>query len=67
MSAQLPCALRTRFQKLIEEGLSGRAAALRLKLSASTGTRWARSVRTRRRLHLAYPGHCAGEIDKGFV
>ncbi|MDF0603978.1 hypothetical protein P1J78_25040, partial [Psychromarinibacter sp. C21-152] len=28
-----------------EEGLSGRAAASRLKLSASTGTRWARSVR----------------------
>lgn len=47
MSAPLPGALRTRFQKLIEEGLSGRAAALRLKLSASTGTRWARSVRTR--------------------
>jgi transposase len=47
MSAPLPDALRTRFQKLIEEGLSGRAAALRLKLSASTGTRWARSVRTR--------------------
>jgi transposase len=47
MSAPLPSALRTRFRKLIEEGLSGRAEALRVKLSASTGTRWARSVRTR--------------------
>jgi len=45
MSAPLPLALRTRFQKLIEEGLSGRAAALRLKLSAATGARWALQVR----------------------
>ena len=47
MSAPLPDALRARFQKLIEEGLSGRAAALRLKLSPATGARWARQVRTR--------------------
>ncbi|QBY00384.1 hypothetical protein E2K80_06205 [Rhodophyticola sp. CCM32] len=40
MSAPLPDALRARFQKLIEEGLSGRAAALRLKLSLATGARW---------------------------
>ena len=46
MSAPLPSALRARFQKLIEEGLSGRAAAVRLKLSPATGTRWARQVRT---------------------
>lgn len=40
MSATLPDALRARFQKVIEEGLSGRAAALRLKLSPATGARW---------------------------
>ena len=40
MSAPLPAALRARFQQLIEEGLSGRAAALRLKLSPATGARW---------------------------
>lgn len=33
MSAPLPNALRERFQRLIEEELSGRAAALRLRLS----------------------------------
>ena len=31
---------------MIEEGLSGRAAALRLKVSPATGARWARQVRT---------------------
>ncbi len=36
MSAARPEALRTRFQRLIEEGLTGRAAALRLKLSPAT-------------------------------
>jgi len=45
MSAPLPNALRTRFQRLIEEGFSGRAAALRLKLSPATGARWALSIR----------------------
>lgn len=47
MSAPLPNALRERFQRLSEEGLSGRAAALRLKLSPATGARWARQVRTK--------------------
>ena len=47
MSAPLPSALRTRFQRYIEEGLSGRAAALRLKLSPATDARWARQVRTK--------------------
>ena len=47
MSAPLPSALRTRFQRYIEEGLSGRAAALRLRLSPATGARWARQVRTK--------------------
>ncbi|WP_271952220.1 transposase [Ruegeria faecimaris] len=47
MSAPLPRALRARFQQYIEEGLSGRAAALRLKLSPATGARWAHKIRTR--------------------
>ena len=45
MSAPLPNALRARFQNLVEEGLSGRAAALRLKLSPATGARWKRAIR----------------------
>ena len=45
MSAPLPDALRSRFQRLIEEGLSGRAAALRLKLSPATGARWGLAIR----------------------
>ncbi len=46
MSAPLPLALRTRFKRYIEEGLSGRAAVARLNLSAATGARWGRLVRT---------------------
>ena len=45
MSAALPMALRARFQEHVEEGLSGRAAAARLKLSAATGVRWLRKMR----------------------
>lgn len=45
MSAALPMALRLRFQEYVEEGLSGRAAAARLKLSAATGVRWLRKMR----------------------
>ena len=45
MSAALPMALRTRFQEYIGEGLSGRAAARRLKVSAATGVRWLRKLR----------------------
>jgi transposase len=45
MSAPLPSALRARFQRYIEEGLSGRAAALRLKVSPATGARWALAIR----------------------
>lgn len=47
MSAPMPHALRARFQRYIDEGLSGRAAAARLKLSAATGSRWARAIRAR--------------------
>ena len=45
MSAPLADALRVRFQRYIEEGLSDRAAALRLKLSPATGARWALAIR----------------------
>lgn len=45
MSAPLPDALRSRFRSLIEEGFSGRAAALRLKVSPATGVRWAEAIR----------------------
>ena len=45
MSAPLPSALRARFCEYIAEGLSGRAAAARLKLSAATGVRWQRKLR----------------------
>lgn len=45
MSAPLPEALRMLFQRLSEEGLSGRAAVLRLKLSPATGARWSLSIR----------------------
>ena len=45
MSAPLPSALRAQFQKYIEEGLNGRAAALRLKLSPATGARWGLAIR----------------------
>jgi len=49
MSAPLTNALRARFQQYIEEGLSGLAAALRLKVSAATGSRWARAIGMRGR------------------
>lgn len=45
MSEPLPDALRARFQRVIEEGLSGRAAALRLKVSPATGVRWGLAIR----------------------
>ncbi len=47
MSAPFPNALRARFQRYMEEGLSGRAAAARLTVSAATGSRWARAIRQR--------------------
>lgn len=44
MSAALSLELRDRFRKSIGEGLSGRAAAARLKLSAATGVHWQRKL-----------------------
>lgn len=60
MSAPLPNALRTRFQRYIEEGLSGRAAAMRLKLSPATGARWAQLIRMRGHAHPAPQGRPRG-------
>ena len=56
MPAPLPSALRARFQQYIEEGLSGRAAALRLRVSAATGTRWARAVRDIGKIEVSLQG-----------
>lgn len=61
MSAPLPDALRARFQKLIEEGLSGRAAALRLKLSPATGARWGLAIRHTGQARAARQGRPRGK------
>ena len=61
MSAPLPDALRARFQTLIEEGLSGRAAALRLKLSPATGSRWSLAIRRTGRAKAAPQGRPCGK------
>ena len=61
MSAPLPDALRARFQKLIEEGLSGRAAALRLRLSPATGARWAFLIRQTGQARAAPQGRPSGK------
>ena len=61
MSAPLPDALRARFQRLIEEGLSGRAAALRLKLSPATGARWGLSIRRTGQARAAPQGRPRGK------
>ncbi len=61
MSAPLPGALRVRFQRLIEEGLSGRAAALRLKLLPATGARWALSIRRTGQARAAPRGRPGGK------
>jgi len=60
MSAPLPEALRARFQRYIEEGLSGRGAALRLKLSPATGARWALAIRRTGRAEAAPQGRPKG-------
>ena len=60
MSAALPMALRARFQEYIEEGLSGRAAAARLKLSAATGVRWLRRMQEQGSLAPAVQGRPRG-------
>ena len=61
MSAPLPEAVRAQLQTLIEEGLSGRAAALRLKLSPATGARWGLSIRRTGRARAARQGRPRGK------
>lgn len=61
MSAALPSALRARFQEYIEEGLSGRAAAGRLKVSAATGVRWQRRLRETGSVRPEVQGRPAGQ------
>ena len=61
MSAPLPEALRVRFQKLIEEGSSGRSAALRLKLSPATGARWSLAIRRTGQARAALQGRPRGK------
>ena len=61
MSAPLPGALRARFQRNVEEGYSGRAGALRLKLSPATGSRWALSIRRTGRAEGAQQGWPKGK------
>lgn len=61
MSAPLPNELRGRFQRYIEEGLSGRAAALRLKLSPATGARWSLAIRRTGQARAAPQGRPRGK------
>ena len=61
MSSPFPEALRARFQRYIEEGLSGCAAALRLKLSSATGARWALVIRRTGRTEAAPQGRPKGQ------
>ncbi len=61
MSAPSPEAVRARFQTLIEEGLSGRAAALRLNLSPDTGARWGLSIQRTGRARAARQGRPRGK------
>ena len=44
MPTPLPASLRDRFKQYIEEGLSARAAALRLRISPATSVRWAQRI-----------------------
>ena len=61
MSAPLPDALRARFQRLIEDGSSGRAAALRLKLSPATGVPWGLAIRRIGQVRAAPQGRPKGK------
>lgn len=61
MSAPLPVALRTRLQRLINEGYSGRGAAARMQLSPATGVRWAASIRQSDEARIAPQGRPKGK------
>ena len=60
MPAPLPSALRARFEEYIAEGLSARASAARLKLSAATGVRWKRKLRETGAIEPAPRGRAKG-------
>lgn len=60
MSAALPSELQARFRDCIEEGLSARAAAARLKLPAATGVRWQRKLRRTGAIAPEVPWHPFG-------
>lgn len=64
MSAPLPNALRERFQRLIEEGLSRRAAAVRPKLSPATSARWRLAIRRVGRARAAHRSQPKGKFDE---
>ena len=61
MSAPLPEARPARVRTLIEQGLSGPAAALRLKLSPATGARWGLAIRRTGQARAAPQGHPRGK------
>lgn len=60
MSSALSSEPRTRFRDYIEEGLSARAAAARLKLSPATGVRWQRRWRETGSIEPDVQGHPPG-------
>ena len=60
MPAPLPKELRERFARLIRDGLTGREAARRLQVSAATGGRWARQIRSKGEAIAAPMGRPAG-------
>lgn len=62
MPAPLSLDLRRRFRFWIEEGLSGREAARRLRISAATGARLAQKVRCGQSL---VPAKCGRPVGSG--
>ena len=61
MPAALPKELRSRFARLIGEGLTGREAARRLQGSTATGGRWAPKCVAWVRLLHRWVGHSEPE------
>ena len=60
MPAPLPKELRDRFARLICDGMTGREAARHLQVSAATGGRWARQIRSKGEARVAPMGRPAG-------
>ena len=61
----MPEALRARFLNLVEEGLGGRAAALRLKPSPATGARWGLAIWRTGQARAAPQGNSRGKGKLG--